>query len=130
MRMQMTFKGVTSSAAYQQQSMAWAKAQITVAIGVAIAATIFGRAHLGLHWLWIAPTIVVGTSFLIAMPTMMVNVWLAVQQSTHLEFDVVKGATPVDMTGRLLGHAKWLWSIASMGIAGLASYLLVMWVGA
>ena len=93
MRMQMTFKEIASSDAYQQQSMAWAKAQITVALAVAAAIAVFGSVHLGFHWLWVIPAIIAGTSFVIAMPTMMVNVWLAAVQSRHLEFEVMKGSS-------------------------------------
>ena len=130
MRTQMTFGGITSSEAYQQQSSAWAKAQIAVALVVAGVIGIFGHVHLGFHWLWVLPTIVAGTSFLIAMPTMMVNVWIAVAQSGHLEFTETRAPTPIDLVGRILGYIKTAWSFLGLGLAGLASYFLVSWIGA
>ncbi len=128
MRMQMTFRGMTSSDAYQQQSSAWAKAQITVALVVAAGIAIFGNVHLGFHWIWALPAIVFGTSFLIAMPTMLVNVLIAVAQSGHLEFSATEPPTPVDLAGQLLGYLKTIWSLMGMGLAGLASYFFISWL--
>lgn len=127
--MQMTFEGVTSSEAYQQQAFAWAKAQITVALVVAGVMAIFGHVHLGFHWIWALPTIVVGTSFLFAMPTMIINVWIAVAQSAHLESSLTQPPTPIDFAGRILGYIKTVWPIVGMGLAGLGSNFLISWIG-
>lgn len=128
-RIRLSFKDIVSSEAYQTQASSWCKNQIFIALAVALATTWFGGATLGLHWIWVVPSILFGVSFLIAFPTMAVNVWLAAIQSGHMEFAPPAPPTPVDSVGRILNMAKSFWSLLSLVFAGFASFHLVRAIG-
>lgn len=124
-RMKLSFKDIASSDAYQAQASSWCKAHIFVALAAAIATTWFGDVSLGWHWVWVFPAILFGASFLVALPTMAVYVWIVSVQSGHMQFAPPATPSPADSFGRVLNFVKSVWSILSLALNAYAAYHFV-----
>ncbi|WP_435641968.1 hypothetical protein [Micavibrio aeruginosavorus] len=105
-------RDLINSGSYEKQAESWAKVSIFTAFAVAIYVGIWGSFSLGWHWLWVIPTLLIGSSLLIAMPTMLVQVWLASFASRHMEYVYGQKPRPKNAFGKILTITKNMWGIA------------------
>ena len=127
--MKITFNNLINSEAYNSQAEEWSKSHIFVAFLIVVYAVFFSNFYIGWNWLWVLPVILFGSSLIIAMPTMVVNVWLASIMSPHMHYEIDKPPIPRNTKGKLIKFIKYLWFFIALGIQGFAVYKFLEFVG-
>lgn len=120
--MKFTFKQIANSEAYQIQSEKSAKLFITVTFIVALCMTIWGDLSFSLHWFWIAPLLLFGSSILLAMPSMIVFIWIASLQSRHMHYELDGSIHFKNQKALHLQLLKIIWGIISPIFCGFITY--------
>lgn len=70
-----------------------------------------------------------GIPIIVSLPTMLIFVWLVVQQSGHMKYEPFQPPMPADTIGRALNIIKSGWSWISMALSGYVAFLFIKWAG-